>query len=117
MIAQRLHNSFETLLLLLKTISPSELKKKTVTKNSDLTREINFMRQVFQGTEENLERIELKKEFYTSYQQSFYKEFKSIQLALKNINVIHKRTDNSMSLWNLIQNFDSLGKSNYFFIF
>lgn len=111
-IADRMSKSFDILLELLNKISPSDSKKIFSGKATDMLREVSFMRQVFESTEENFERMEARKVHYTSYQQSFYREFKSIQLILKSLSVINKRTDSSMSLWNLIDNFEAIGKSN-----
>lgn len=110
-IADRVSKSFNILFDLLNKISPSESKKIFSGKSSDMLREVSFMRQVFESTEENFETMEARKLHYTSYQQSFYREFKSIQLILKSLSVINKRTDSSMSLWNLIDNFEAIGKS------
>lgn len=97
-------------------MSHSERKKIFIGKNSEMSQEVSFMKQVFHSTEENFEKMELRKIYYTSYQQSFYHELKKLKIALKNTNVIHKKTENSMTLWNLIENYDAIGRSKIFFL-
>lgn len=66
---------------------------------------------MFTSTEINFEKIDIAKEYLTSYQQNFSKKLSDLLTNLKSLNVVNKRTDDSMTMWNLIDNFDAIGRS------
>ena len=69
------------------------------------------MQMILLSTEINFEKLDLAKEYMTSYQQSFSKKLADLLTKLKSLNVVNKRTDDSMTMWNLIDNFDAIGRS------
>ena len=78
---------------------------------SNLKHDVYRMHQIFKSTELNFEKVDIRKEYFTSYQESFSKKLTDLLINLKDISVVNKRTDDSMTVWNLIDNFDAIGRS------
>jgi len=83
--------------------------------SADMKNEVYFMQQVLKSTELNFEKLSLNKEYFTSYQQAFFKKLKVLMNELKETKVLNKRMDDTMNLWNLIDNFDSIGRRKIIF--